>query len=241
MAEAPGGSGTVFGTRSSTAPSLSSLLWHLKRYARFLPSETRVERDTGAEHKSSWKVVFESGAEGQLTLTIVQSGHFLISQGQGLLEGFSLIDAPSFLKVVRKADLLLFSLKIKNESRMFRMQFGGGLQGAGSGALWERRAHSAAVCNGEEPGHGATSAGDRFSQGSWVNIRSQRFRGQITNQTSCTVLAGRVEALPAAGLSALHSPERGAGPVPPAVPPGSELSSLCGAGGEGAPQDSKRV
>ncbi|MGH0132126.1 UNVERIFIED_CONTAM: hypothetical protein FKN15_048765 [Acipenser sinensis] len=41
-------------------------------------------------------------------------------------EGFSLIDAPSFLKVVRKADLLLFSLKIKNESRMFRMQFGGG-------------------------------------------------------------------------------------------------------------------
>ncbi|XP_058854407.1 meiotic recombination protein REC114-like [Acipenser ruthenus] len=97
MAEAPGGSGTVFGTRSSTAPTLSSLLWHLKRYARFLPSETRVERDTGAEHKSSWKV-FESGAEGQLTLTIVQSGHFLISQGQGLL----------------------------NESRMFRMQFGGG-------------------------------------------------------------------------------------------------------------------
>ncbi|XP_034758068.2 meiotic recombination protein REC114 [Acipenser ruthenus] len=125
MAEAPGGSGTVFGTRSSTAPALASLLWHLKRYARFLPSETRVERDTGAEHKSSWKV-FESGAEGQLTLTIIQSGHFLISQGQGLLEGFSLIDAPSFLKVVRKADLLLFSLKIKNESRMFRMQFGGG-------------------------------------------------------------------------------------------------------------------
>ncbi|MGH0121505.1 UNVERIFIED_CONTAM: hypothetical protein FKN15_002454 [Acipenser sinensis] len=29
-------------------------------------------------------------------------------------EGFSLIDAPSFLKVVRKADLLLFSLKIKS-------------------------------------------------------------------------------------------------------------------------------
>ncbi|MGH0132362.1 UNVERIFIED_CONTAM: hypothetical protein FKN15_049026 [Acipenser sinensis] len=95
MAEAPGGSGTVFGTRSSTAPALSSLLWHLKRYARFLLSETRVERDTGAEHRSSWK------------------------------EGFSLIDAPSFLKVVRKADLLLFSLKIKNESRMFQMQFGG--------------------------------------------------------------------------------------------------------------------
>ncbi|XP_066559009.1 meiotic recombination protein REC114 isoform X2 [Amia ocellicauda] len=41
-------------------------------------------------------------------------------------EGFSLLNAPTFLKVVRKSDILLFSLKLKSESRMFRVQFEGG-------------------------------------------------------------------------------------------------------------------
>uniref|UniRef100_A0A8C4SPR2 REC114 meiotic recombination protein n=1 Tax=Erpetoichthys calabaricus TaxID=27687 RepID=A0A8C4SPR2_ERPCA len=62
---------------------------------------------------------------GALSLTIVQSGHFLVCQGHTLLEGFSLIDAPCFLKVMPKSDHLLFSVKIKNERRMFRVQLDG--------------------------------------------------------------------------------------------------------------------
>ncbi|KAJ8340677.1 hypothetical protein SKAU_G00353100 [Synaphobranchus kaupii] len=70
--------------------------------------------------------VFEpSDTAGQLVLTIVQSGHLLVSQGQELLEGLSLIGAPSFLKVQRKSDILLFRMIAKGESRMFRVQFEG--------------------------------------------------------------------------------------------------------------------
>ncbi|ERE76231.1 hypothetical protein H671_4g12018 [Cricetulus griseus] len=70
--------------------------------------------------------VFESSKEtGSLVLTIVVSGHFFISQGQTLLEGFSLIGSKSWLKIVRRVDCLLFGTTIKNKSRMFRVQFSG--------------------------------------------------------------------------------------------------------------------
>ncbi|XP_043536139.1 meiotic recombination protein REC114 [Chiloscyllium plagiosum] len=91
--------------------------WPLKRYGRFLPP--------GGGQKT-WEV-FESDPEkGLLLLTIVQSGHFLISRGgTTLLEGFSLIEAHKWWKAVRRADCLLFGSKVKNESRMFRVQFSG--------------------------------------------------------------------------------------------------------------------
>lgn len=73
------------------------------------------------------KRVFESSLEkGFLSLTIVESGHFLISRGgTTLLEGFSLIEAHKWWKAVRNADCVLFGSKVKNESRMFRVQFNG--------------------------------------------------------------------------------------------------------------------
>ncbi|XP_072348996.1 meiotic recombination protein REC114-like isoform X2 [Scyliorhinus torazame] len=40
-------------------------------------------------------------------------------------EGFSLIDAHKWCKAVRRADCVLFGSKVKNESRMFRVQFSG--------------------------------------------------------------------------------------------------------------------
>uniref|UniRef100_A0A452GW59 Uncharacterized protein n=1 Tax=Gopherus agassizii TaxID=38772 RepID=A0A452GW59_9SAUR len=68
--------------------------------------------------------VLESSEEsGHLILTIVVSGHFFISQRRA--EGFSLIDAHKWLKIVRRADCLLFGSRLKNECRMFRIQFGG--------------------------------------------------------------------------------------------------------------------
>ncbi|XP_035274244.1 meiotic recombination protein REC114 isoform X1 [Anguilla anguilla] len=93
--------------------------WRLKRYGRFLPPTSKCDRT------SSWKVFEPSDTAGHLALTIVQSGHLLVSQDQELLEGFSLIGAPSFLKVQRKSDILLFRMMAKGESRMFRLQFEG--------------------------------------------------------------------------------------------------------------------
>ncbi|XP_069722869.1 meiotic recombination protein REC114 [Phaenicophaeus curvirostris] len=109
------------------APGDASLLasastWPLKRYGRFQPP---AERGGGGHGASSWKV-FESNEEsGHLILTIVVSGHFFISQGRTVLEGFSLIDSHKWLKVVRRADCLLLRTEAKNECRMFRVQFGG--------------------------------------------------------------------------------------------------------------------
>ncbi|XP_010134889.1 PREDICTED: meiotic recombination protein REC114, partial [Buceros rhinoceros silvestris] len=99
----------------------SAATWPLKRYGRFLPP-----RDDEGQSTSSWKV-FESDEEsGHLILTIVVSGHFFISQGRTVLEGFSLIDSQKWLKIVRRADCLLLQAQTKqNECRMFRVQFGG--------------------------------------------------------------------------------------------------------------------
>ncbi|XP_036399244.1 meiotic recombination protein REC114 [Megalops cyprinoides] len=107
---------------SSEFPSLSKS-WRLKRYGRFLP------KNSESDGNSSWKVFEPSDSAGQLVLTMVQSGHLLVSLGQELLEGFSLLDASSFLKVQRKSDILLFRMTAKGESRMFRVQFEGASRG----------------------------------------------------------------------------------------------------------------
>ncbi|NXP29809.1 RE114 protein, partial [Scytalopus superciliaris] len=100
----------------------SATTWPLKRYGRFLPPTDGDEEG----HNTSWKV-FESNEEsGPLVLTIVVSGHFFISQGRTVLEGFSLIDSHKWLKIVRRADCLLLQAQAKqSECRMFRVQFAG--------------------------------------------------------------------------------------------------------------------
>ncbi|NXM49616.1 RE114 protein, partial [Gymnorhina tibicen] len=115
LASAPGSAGDTSLLGSATT-------WPLKRYGRFLPP-----KDGDDEGQStSWKV-FESNEEsGPLVLTIVVSGHFFISQGRTVLEGFSLIDSHKWLKIVRRAECLLLQAQAKqNECRMFRVQFGG--------------------------------------------------------------------------------------------------------------------
>ncbi|CAB1339482.1 unnamed protein product [Coregonus sp. 'balchen'] len=93
-------------------------IWRLKRFGRFLPG---TKEDGG----NPWKMFEPSESAGELVLTIVESGHMLVSQGHYLLDGFSLLDAPSFLKVQQKSDTLLFRLTVKGESRLMRMQFSG--------------------------------------------------------------------------------------------------------------------
>ncbi|XP_053810813.1 meiotic recombination protein REC114 isoform X2 [Vidua macroura] len=99
MAAAGGGRGSQPGLASApgsagdTSLLGSATVWPLKRYGRFLPPK---DGDHEGQN-TSWKV-FESNEEsGPLVLTIVESGHFFISQGRTVL----------------------------NECRMFRVQFGG--------------------------------------------------------------------------------------------------------------------
>ncbi|XP_057624731.1 meiotic recombination protein REC114 isoform X1 [Chionomys nivalis] len=103
--------------------------WPLKRYGRFMLLDTRESPGPSSEGAAasspSWKVFESSEEAGALVLTIVVSGHFFISQGQTLLEGFSLIGSKSWLKIVRRMDCLLFGTTIKSKSRMFRVQFSG--------------------------------------------------------------------------------------------------------------------
>ncbi|NXC49405.1 RE114 protein, partial [Penelope pileata] len=117
--------GTSQGADGADSTSLlaSATTWPLKRYGRFLPL---TDSGGGEGGSSSWKV-FESNEEsGHLVLTIVVSGHFFISQGGTVLEGFSLLDSHKWLRVVRRADCLLLHAQPKqNECRMFRVQFGG--------------------------------------------------------------------------------------------------------------------
>ncbi|NXG57097.1 RE114 protein, partial [Hemiprocne comata] len=101
----------------------SATTWPLKRYARFLPP---TDGDDEGENTSSWKVLESNEESGHLILTIVVSGHLFISQGRTVLEGFSLIDSHKWLKIVRRSDCLLLCAQSKqNESRLFRVQFGG--------------------------------------------------------------------------------------------------------------------
>ncbi|NWW79562.1 RE114 protein, partial [Climacteris rufus] len=109
------------GSGGDTSLLGSATTWPLKRYGRFLPPTDGDDEP----HTSSWKV-FESNEEsGPLVLTIVVSGHFFISQGRTVLEGFSLIDSHKWLKILRKAECLLLQAQAKGECRMFRVQFGG--------------------------------------------------------------------------------------------------------------------
>uniref|UniRef100_H0VNZ7 REC114 meiotic recombination protein n=2 Tax=Cavia porcellus TaxID=10141 RepID=H0VNZ7_CAVPO len=69
--------------------------------------------EAGAAPSPTWKVFYSNEESGYLVLTIVISGHFFISQGQTLLEGFSLIGSKNWLKIVRRVDCLLFGTTIK--------------------------------------------------------------------------------------------------------------------------------
>ncbi|XP_007428076.1 meiotic recombination protein REC114 [Python bivittatus] len=104
--------------QSRDTSSLNAVEWSLRRYGRFMPGALGTA-------SGSWKVLESNEESGFLVLSIVISGHFFISRGKEVLEGFSLIGASQWLKVVRKADCMLVGSKLKTKHRMFRIQFTG--------------------------------------------------------------------------------------------------------------------
>ncbi|XP_063044187.1 meiotic recombination protein REC114 [Engraulis encrasicolus] len=99
--------------------AISKSVWKLRRYGRLLPTDKKNNNNT------SWKVYDSAKSDGHIELSILESGHFLLSLAEELLEGFSLVNGASFLRVQKKADVLLFQANMKGESRMFRIQFDG--------------------------------------------------------------------------------------------------------------------
>ncbi|CAM5089788.1 unnamed protein product, partial [Natator depressus] len=95
---------------AGTLPCSGAETWPLKRYGRFVSPGAPP---CGAGASASWKVLESNEESGYLILTIVVSGHFFISQRRAVQEGFSLIDAHKWLKIVRRADCLLFGSKLK--------------------------------------------------------------------------------------------------------------------------------
>ncbi|XP_070805084.1 meiotic recombination protein REC114 [Pituophis catenifer annectens] len=104
--------------QSRDTSCLNAAEWPLRRYGRFMPGALGTA-------SGSWKVLESNEESGFLVLSIVISGHFFISRGKEVLEGFSLIGASQWLKVVRKADCMLVGSKLKSKHRMFRIQFTG--------------------------------------------------------------------------------------------------------------------
>ncbi|XP_018600783.1 meiotic recombination protein REC114 isoform X2 [Scleropages formosus] len=149
----------------------NTMCWELKRYGRFVPKSAAGAGGT------SWRIFDNTNSAGKVLLTVVESGHLLVSQDQELLEGFSLADAPSFLKVSQKSDILLFQMMVKGEGRMFRVQFAGA-----SKAETLEQCKSAAsqlqkyvpVCVGGQPGSSAEVAQGSLS----LQRLAQCFLGQ---------------------------------------------------------------
>ncbi|KAI7802616.1 meiotic recombination protein REC114 [Triplophysa rosa] len=105
----------------STTATTPTRVWKLKRYGRFLPHGKVKASGRGC----AWKIFDSSDSAEKLELNILDSAHLLVSQGQELLEGFSLLNSQSFLKVQHKSDSLLFNITVKGESRLIRLQFDG--------------------------------------------------------------------------------------------------------------------
>ncbi|XP_026086243.1 meiotic recombination protein REC114 [Carassius auratus] len=124
------GSSTEEHSKDST---ISICVWKLRRYGRFIPEGKAKPKSSACNVNCAWKIFESSESAGQLELNILASGHLLVSQGQELLEGFSLLDAQSFLKIQHKSDSLLFNMTIKGESRLVRLQFDGSSRAEAAG------------------------------------------------------------------------------------------------------------
>ncbi|XP_052007880.1 meiotic recombination protein REC114-like [Xyrauchen texanus] len=117
------------GTETSKAVTISNHVWKLKRYGRFIPKT----KSKASGRDSAWKIFESCEKSGQLELNILGSGHLLVSQGQEVLEGFSLLNAQSFLKIQHKTDSLLFNITVKGENRLIRLQFDGSSRAEAAG------------------------------------------------------------------------------------------------------------
>ncbi|XP_029001342.1 meiotic recombination protein REC114 isoform X2 [Betta splendens] len=93
-------------------------LWSLKRYGRLVQGPKKKARQR-------WKIFDRKGNKPEIVLTIVESGHLLVLQGEDSLDTVSLVCGSDSFHVHQESDGLFFRLNVQGESRMMRMQFDG--------------------------------------------------------------------------------------------------------------------
>ncbi|KAF6731055.1 Meiotic recombination protein REC114 [Oryzias melastigma] len=72
-----------------------------------------------------WKIFEDKNSRSKILLTILGSGHLLVTRGHESLETIPLLTGCDSLKVQQKSDNLMFQMTVKGVSRMLRMQFDG--------------------------------------------------------------------------------------------------------------------
>uniref|UniRef100_A0A3P9IG89 Meiotic recombination protein REC114 n=3 Tax=Oryzias latipes TaxID=8090 RepID=A0A3P9IG89_ORYLA len=97
-----------------------SQTWNLKRYGRFIPCSGKNKKA-----QKPWKIFEDKNGKSKIFLTILESGHLLVTRGQESLETIPLLSGCDCLKVQQKSDNLMFQMTVKGVSRMLRMQFDG--------------------------------------------------------------------------------------------------------------------
>ncbi|XP_064653022.1 meiotic recombination protein REC114-like [Lineus longissimus] len=133
--------------------------WKLDKYARYLMSTSshvgheKPEMPAPAISGGEWKMY--DNREDILHLSLLTTSHLLVSQGDKIMENYSLIDTRNWMRVVSKGDSVLFLCKVRDENRRFRIKFSDDEKGSGLDHCKDftrRAAHYITVKNTSEVG-----------------------------------------------------------------------------------------
>ena len=92
-----------------------SQIWDVSKYARYIDTVSG-----GSQGKGEWKSY--EGMEKAIKLAVLPN-HFMLSGSANVLESFSLLDAHTHVRGVRKGDSLLIVYKMGEGCRRFRVRF----------------------------------------------------------------------------------------------------------------------
>ncbi|XP_055363230.1 meiotic recombination protein REC114 isoform X3 [Betta splendens] len=84
-------------------------LWSLKRYGRLVQGPKKKARQR-------WKIFDRKGNKPEIVLTIVESGHLLVLQGEDSLDTVSLVCGSDSFHVHQESDGLFFRLNVQGKS-----------------------------------------------------------------------------------------------------------------------------
>ncbi|KAI6652742.1 Meiotic recombination protein [Oopsacas minuta] len=96
---------------------LANRMWDISKYARYVEGESK---ELNGASKGEWKSY--EGMEKSIKLAVLPD-HLMLSGSSNVLESFSLIEAHTHVRGVRKGDSLLIVYKMGEGSRRFRVRF----------------------------------------------------------------------------------------------------------------------
>ncbi|KAI0242972.1 meiotic recombination protein REC114 [Lamellibrachia satsuma] len=107
--------------------------WKVEKYARFVSRghPTAQDADSVMKDDAQWKF-YEGLSTQEITLSIIEDSHLVLTVGDTIHENHSLWNARSWMKGISKGDSMLFVYKVKNESRRFRVKFAASSHSSGT-------------------------------------------------------------------------------------------------------------